>query len=98
VSVVLEWRRADGPHCKVGVDWAEISRGRSVRLRLPPGTRSTSRLHTGYKTSPPRFSQRASAGEGLPNSRHHLLNVPLWVPDIRLRRWPGVMRVRFGSA
>jgi hypothetical protein len=22
----------------------------------------------------------------------------MWVPDIRLRRWPGVMRVRFGSA
>jgi hypothetical protein len=22
----------------------------------------------------------------------------VWVPDIRLRRWPGVMRVRFGSA
>jgi hypothetical protein len=45
-------------------------------LRRPPGTPSTSRLHTGYKTGPPRRSQRASTGEGLPSSRHHRLNVP----------------------
>jgi hypothetical protein len=31
VSVVLSWRRADGLHRKVGVDRAEVSRGRSVR-------------------------------------------------------------------
>ena len=46
------------------------------RLRLPPDTQSTSRLHTGYKTGCPRCSQHASAGEGLPSSRRHLLNVP----------------------
>jgi hypothetical protein len=30
VSVVLWSRRADGPHRKVGADWAEVSRGRST--------------------------------------------------------------------
>ncbi len=28
--VVLWWRRADGLHRKVQVDWAEVSRGRST--------------------------------------------------------------------
>jgi hypothetical protein len=46
------------------------------RLRLPPGTPSTSRLHTGYRTSRPRQSQDVSAGEGLSSSRRHRLNVP----------------------
>jgi hypothetical protein len=46
------------------------------RLRLPPGTQSTSRLHTGYRTGHPRQSQDASAGEGLSSSRRHRLNVP----------------------
>ncbi len=31
MSVVLWVRRADGLHRKVGVGWAEVSRGRSVR-------------------------------------------------------------------
>jgi hypothetical protein len=76
------------------------------RLRLPPGTRSTSRLHTGYKTGPPRCSQHASAGEGLPSSRRHLLNVPrpltpgspsrLHVQD--LHRFHGLHREPPGSA
>ena len=47
------------------------------RLRRPPGTRSTSRLITGYRT---RRSDGTSAdhraGEGLPSSRRHHLNVP----------------------
>lgn len=30
MSVVLRVRRADGPHCEVGVDRAEVSRGRST--------------------------------------------------------------------
>jgi hypothetical protein len=47
------------------------------RLRLPPGTPPTSRLPTGYKAA--RFHghrEPASAGEGLPSSRRHHLNVP----------------------
>ena len=48
------------------------------RPRLPPGSQSTSRLITGYKK---RRSDRphpgtARAGEGLPGSRRHPLNVP----------------------
>src|SRR5512141_1694695 len=49
------------------------------RLRLPPGTPSTSRLSTGYRT---RRSDRTPyprgrrAEEGLPSSRRHPLNVP----------------------
>src|SRR5204863_6086293 len=47
------------------------------RLRLPPGTPPTSRLLTGYRTAPIRGHRApASAGEGLPSSRRHLLNVP----------------------
>ena len=48
------------------------------RLRLPPGTRSTSRLSTGYKTRRSDSTQSTGrrAGEGLPSSRRHLLNVP----------------------
>ena len=46
------------------------------RLRLPPGTQSTSRLHTGYRTGRPRQSQDASTGEGLSSSRRYCLNVP----------------------
>ena len=30
MSVVLGCRRADGPRREVGVDWAEVSRGRST--------------------------------------------------------------------
>ena len=48
------------------------------RLRRPPGSRSTSRLNTGYKTR--HFQQHEAAGcragEGLPSSRRHHLNVP----------------------
>jgi len=47
------------------------------RLRLPPGTPPTSRLLTGYRAPLIRGHRSpASAGEGLPSSRHHLLNVP----------------------
>jgi hypothetical protein len=47
------------------------------RLRLPPGTPPTSRLHTGYRTAlVGGHREPASAGEGLPSSRRHLLNVP----------------------
>ena len=47
------------------------------RLRLPPGAPPTSRLHTGYKAGRfHRHREPASAGEGLPSSRRHLLNVP----------------------
>ena len=47
------------------------------RLRLPPGTPPTSRLHTGYKAAlVDGHREPASAGEGLPSSRRHLLNVP----------------------
>ena len=46
------------------------------RLRLPPGARSTSRLHTGYRTSySTQFAVRFGRG-GLPSSRRHRLNVP----------------------
>ena len=31
---MLGWRRADGPRREVGVDWAEVSRGRSTGLRI----------------------------------------------------------------
>ena len=47
------------------------------RLRLPPSTPPTSRLHTGYRTE--QFHghrEPAPAGEGLPSSRRHHLNVP----------------------
>jgi len=47
------------------------------RLRLPPGAPPTSRLHTGYRTALFHgHREPASAGEGLPSSRRHLLNVP----------------------
>ncbi len=47
------------------------------RLRLPPGTPLTSRLLTGYRTAlVGGHREPASAGEGLPSSRRHLLNVP----------------------
>src|SRR5205085_2185921 len=48
------------------------------RLRRPPGTRSTSRLNTSYKTrhSASTTTTGCRAGEGLPSSRRHHLNVP----------------------
>src|SRR6266702_2612205 len=47
------------------------------RLRLPPGALPASRLLTGYKTAHFHGHRApASAGEGLPSSRRHLLNVP----------------------
>jgi hypothetical protein len=48
------------------------------RLRRPPGSRSTSRLNTGYRTRPSGSTITAGcrAGEGLPSSRRHHLNVP----------------------
>ncbi len=48
------------------------------RLRRPPGPRSTSRLNTGYRTRHSDSTNTAGsrAGEGLPSSRHHHLNVP----------------------
>src|SRR5215217_2460187 len=48
------------------------------RLRLPPGTQSTSRLSTGYRTgrSDGTHPRGRRAGEGLPSSRRHPLNVP----------------------
>jgi hypothetical protein len=47
------------------------------RLRLPPGTPPTSRLHTGYKAALLHGHRApAPAGEGLPSSRRHHLNVP----------------------
>ena len=40
---MLGWRRADGPHRKVGVDRAEVSRGRSTgRDRIVAGKGRTS--------------------------------------------------------
>jgi len=76
------------------------------RLRLPPSTRSTSRLHTGYKKGCPRQSQGASAGEGLSSSRRHRLNVPRPLTPgspSRLRfqalhRFRGLRREPLGSA
>ena len=76
------------------------------RLRLPPGTQSISRLHTGYRTSRPRQSQGASAGEGLSSSRRHRLNVPRPLTPgspSRLRfqalhRFHGLHREPLGSA
>jgi hypothetical protein len=49
------------------------------RLRRPPGTRSTSRLSTGYRTRRSGDTNTHAghrAGEGLPSSRRHPLNVP----------------------
>src|SRR6059058_3251040 len=48
------------------------------RLRRPPGPRSTSRLNTGYRTRRSDSTNTAGcrAGEGLPSSRRHHLNVP----------------------
>jgi len=48
------------------------------RLRRPPGSRSTSRLNTGYRTRHSDNTNTAGcrAGEGLPSSRRHPLNVP----------------------
>ena len=47
------------------------------RLRLPPGAPPTSRLLTGYRAGlVGGHREPASAGEGLPSSRRHLLNVP----------------------
>lgn len=76
------------------------------RPRLPPGTQSTSRLHTGYRTSRPRRPQGVSAGEGLSSSRRHRLNVPRPLTPgspSRLRfqalhRFHGLRREPLGSA
>src|SRR5919197_5078432 len=48
------------------------------RLRRPPGSRSTSRLNTGYRSRHFRQHHTAGrrAGEGLPSSRRHPLSVP----------------------
>ena len=48
------------------------------RLRRPPGSQSTSRLNTGYRTRRSDHTNTAGsrAGEGLPSSRRHHLNVP----------------------
>jgi hypothetical protein len=48
------------------------------RLRRPPGSRSASRLNTGYRTRRSDSTNAAGcrAGEGLPSSRRHHLNVP----------------------
>jgi hypothetical protein len=48
------------------------------RLRRPPGSRSISRLNTGYKTRRSGSTNTAGcrAGEGLPSSRRHHLSVP----------------------
>ena len=47
------------------------------RLRRPPGSPPTSRLITGYRTRRSGgISAGHRAGEGLPSSRRHLLNVP----------------------
>jgi hypothetical protein len=54
------------------------SSGTYGRLRRPPGPRSTSRLNTGYRTRRSGSTNAAGcrAGEGLPSSRRHHLNVP----------------------
>lgn len=45
MSVVLGWRRADGSHRKVGVDRAEVSRGRSTgRIAVVAGKDRTSSM------------------------------------------------------
>ena len=47
------------------------------RLRLPPGAPPISRLLTGYKAALfHEHREPAPAGEGLPSSRRHHLNVP----------------------
>ena len=46
------------------------------RLRRPPGSRATSRLSTGYRARRSDASRSRRAGEGLPSSRRHPLNVP----------------------
>src|SRR5579872_5340213 len=77
------------------------------RLRLPPGTTPASRLHTGYKARPFRgHREPAPAGEGLPSSRRHHLNVPRPLtpgspsrPHLQdLRRFHGLHREPPGSA
>jgi hypothetical protein len=68
--------RSSGPSLPAGCVVLRLDRYYG-RLRLPPGTPPASRLHTGYRAAlVGGHREPASAGEGLPSSRRHLLNVP----------------------
>src|SRR5215213_1250853 len=102
----LAHERSSGPSLTAGCVVLRLDRSYG-RLRRPPGTPSTSRFHTGYRTTRSTLApQHASAGEGLPSSRRHLPSVPrpltpgspsrLHLQD--LHRFHGLRREPPGSA